>query len=89
MSIFSGELKIAEVASRFTDVEEFQTLVGSIGFRLKSKVTSPYTSSRAALLKKNTRMTVILILLFLSSKRFRAKARVKRSGPRCYRGPVS
>ncbi|TFK43389.1 methyltransferase-domain-containing protein [Crucibulum laeve] len=33
----SGELKIAEVASRFTDVEEFQTLVGSIGFRIKSK----------------------------------------------------
>ncbi|KAF9469016.1 methyltransferase-domain-containing protein [Collybia nuda] len=32
-----GELKIAEVASRFTDVEEFQALVGSIGFRLKLK----------------------------------------------------
>ncbi|KAG6911713.1 hypothetical protein DXG01_007963 [Tephrocybe rancida] len=32
-----GELKIAEVASRFTDIEGFQTLVGSLGFRLKSK----------------------------------------------------
>ncbi|KAJ7086760.1 methyltransferase-domain-containing protein [Mycena epipterygia] len=32
-----GELKIAEVASRFTDVEEFSQLVSSIGFKLKSK----------------------------------------------------
>ncbi|KAF5364022.1 hypothetical protein D9756_000513 [Leucocoprinus leucothites] len=32
-----GELKIAEVSSRFTDVDEFQNLVGSIGFRFKSK----------------------------------------------------
>ncbi|KAF9451628.1 hypothetical protein P691DRAFT_698849 [Macrolepiota fuliginosa MF-IS2] len=32
-----GELKIAEVASRFTNVEEFQNLVGNIGFRFKSK----------------------------------------------------
>ncbi|KAG5648681.1 hypothetical protein DXG03_000027 [Asterophora parasitica] len=32
-----GELKIAEVASRFTDMEEFQSLVGSIGFKLQSK----------------------------------------------------
>ncbi|KAJ7742466.1 putative uracil phosphoribosyltransferase [Mycena maculata] len=32
-----GELKIAEVASRFTDVEEFSKLVSSIGFKLKMK----------------------------------------------------
>ncbi|GBE79347.1 25S rRNA (adenine(645)-N(1))-methyltransferase [Sparassis crispa] len=32
-----GELKIAEVASRFTDVDEFTSVVSSIGFRLKSK----------------------------------------------------
>ncbi|TFK55841.1 hypothetical protein OE88DRAFT_1622397 [Heliocybe sulcata] len=32
-----GELKIAEVASRFTDVEAFISLVTSIGFKLKSK----------------------------------------------------
>ncbi|OCH90736.1 hypothetical protein OBBRIDRAFT_584527 [Obba rivulosa] len=32
-----GELKIAEVASRFTDVDDFASLVNSIGFRLKSK----------------------------------------------------
>ncbi|KZP24563.1 hypothetical protein FIBSPDRAFT_735242 [Athelia psychrophila] len=32
-----GELKIAEVASRFTDVDEFISLVGSIGFRLVKK----------------------------------------------------
>ncbi|KAJ7276269.1 methyltransferase-domain-containing protein, partial [Mycena haematopus] len=32
-----GELKIAEVASRFTDVEEFTKLVTSFGFKLKSK----------------------------------------------------
>ena len=34
----SGELKIAEVTSRFTDMEEFTSLVNSIGFKLKSKV---------------------------------------------------
>ncbi|KAJ7499050.1 methyltransferase-domain-containing protein [Mycena latifolia] len=33
----NGELKIAEVASRFTDVEEFLALVNSIGFKLKAK----------------------------------------------------
>ncbi|KAJ6539216.1 ribosomal RNA-processing protein 8 [Mycena capillaripes] len=32
-----GELKIAEVASRFTDVDEFSKLVASMGFKLKSK----------------------------------------------------
>ncbi|KAH9002365.1 methyltransferase-domain-containing protein [Lactarius hatsudake] len=32
----SGELKIAEVASRFTDVQQFQSLVESFGFRHKS-----------------------------------------------------
>ncbi|KAF8076251.1 ribosomal RNA-processing protein 8 [Lyophyllum atratum] len=32
-----GELKVAEVASRFTDVEEFQAVIASIGFRLRSK----------------------------------------------------
>ncbi|KDQ64703.1 hypothetical protein JAAARDRAFT_188006 [Jaapia argillacea MUCL 33604] len=32
-----GELKIAEVASRFADVEEFISLISSIGFKLKSK----------------------------------------------------
>lgn len=32
-----GELKIAEVTSRFTDVDAFVSLVGSIGFRLVSK----------------------------------------------------
>ncbi|KII95331.1 hypothetical protein PLICRDRAFT_97193 [Plicaturopsis crispa FD-325 SS-3] len=33
----SGELKIAEVASRFTDVGEFTKLIGAVGFDLKSK----------------------------------------------------
>ncbi|KAF9057709.1 methyltransferase-domain-containing protein [Panaeolus papilionaceus] len=32
-----GELHIAEVTSRFSDPEQFQNIVGSIGFRLKSK----------------------------------------------------
>lgn len=32
-----GELKIAEVASRFTDVEAFVSLISSVGFKLKSK----------------------------------------------------
>ncbi|KZT20772.1 ribosomal RNA-processing protein 8 [Neolentinus lepideus HHB14362 ss-1] len=32
-----GELKVAEVASRFTDIEAFVSLITSIGFKLKSK----------------------------------------------------
>ncbi|KAG1755859.1 methyltransferase-domain-containing protein [Suillus lakei] len=32
-----GELKIAEVASRFTDVDEFVSLISSIGFRIRTK----------------------------------------------------
>jgi len=34
--VANGELKIAEVTSRFTNVEDFQALVGSIGFELIS-----------------------------------------------------
>jgi ribosomal RNA-processing protein 8 len=34
----SGELLIAEVTSRFTNIQQFLDLVSSIGFRLKSKV---------------------------------------------------
>jgi ribosomal RNA-processing protein 8 len=34
----SGELKIAEVASRFKDVDKFISLIRSIGFQLVSKV---------------------------------------------------
>jgi len=33
----NGELKIAEVASRFTNTEDFESLVSSIGFKLLSK----------------------------------------------------
>ncbi len=36
---YSGELKIAEVASRFINVKQFISLVSSIGFRLSSKVS--------------------------------------------------
>ncbi|KAG0705508.1 methyltransferase-domain-containing protein [Suillus ampliporus] len=32
-----GELKIAEVASRFTDADEFVSLISSIGFKMKAK----------------------------------------------------
>ena len=33
-----GELKIAEVASRFVALEAFMSLVSSVGFKLRSKV---------------------------------------------------
>ncbi|KAF9534162.1 methyltransferase-domain-containing protein [Crepidotus variabilis] len=36
----SGQLHIAEVTSRFSDVEQFVSVVGSIGFHLKTKDTS-------------------------------------------------
>lgn len=35
-----GELKIAEVASRFPDLDEFVSLISSIGFKIKAKVKS-------------------------------------------------
>lgn len=41
LSTRSGEFKIAEVASRFTDVDAFVKLVSSVGFRLESKVSTP------------------------------------------------
>ncbi|KAG6854994.1 hypothetical protein C0991_005923 [Blastosporella zonata] len=44
-----GELKIAEVASRFTNIEEFQNLIGSTGFRLKSKVRTIFVFYRVFL----------------------------------------
>jgi ribosomal RNA-processing protein 8 len=36
--MYSGELKVAEVASRFTDIDAFVELIETIGFRLQSKV---------------------------------------------------
>lgn len=33
-----GELMIAEVASRFTSVDDFTSLVSAIGFKFQSKV---------------------------------------------------
>jgi len=33
-----GELMIAEVASRFTSVDDFTSLVNAIGFKLQNKV---------------------------------------------------
>ena len=33
-----GELKIAEVSSRFTDLNKFISVIADIGFKLKSKV---------------------------------------------------
>jgi len=33
---------IAEVASRFTNIEKFQSFVTNVGFRFKSKVKQPY-----------------------------------------------
>jgi len=39
----SGELKIAEVASRFTDIQRFRSFVESFGFRHKSTVCAPCT----------------------------------------------
>ena len=35
-----GELKVAEVTSRFTGVDEFTSLVSSFGFKLESKASS-------------------------------------------------
>ena len=36
----SGELKIAEVTSRFKDVKQFEKLVAELGFQAKSKVSA-------------------------------------------------
>jgi len=39
----SGELKVAEVASRFSDVDKFVSLVCQFGFQLQSKVWVDHT----------------------------------------------
>ena len=36
--LYRGRLKIAEVSSRFENVDQFVSLVSSVGFKLKSKV---------------------------------------------------
>lgn len=36
--LFSGTLRIAEVSSRFTDINAFVDLISDVGFKLKSKV---------------------------------------------------
>jgi hypothetical protein len=43
-SIYSGELKIAEVTSRLKNVDAFVSLVTSIGFGLESKVRNRHLS---------------------------------------------
>ena len=50
----SGELKIAEVASRFTNVQHFQSFVESFGFRHESTVCALYISHRIGLRAPNT-----------------------------------
>ena len=39
-----GELKIAEVASRFATVDDFVSLVRDVGFKLKKKVGGSYAA---------------------------------------------
>jgi ribosomal RNA-processing protein 8 len=50
----SGELKIAEVASRFTNVQRFQSFVESFGFRHQSTVCALYTRHSMKLSAQNT-----------------------------------
>ena len=58
----SGELKIAEVASRFTDVKDFVSLVKSIGFRLTSKVSdAPCTIGEPWALIRGTITSLVLL----------------------------
>jgi hypothetical protein len=42
-SYFSGSFKVAEVASRFTDVDAFVAAIKKVGFKLVEKVyTTPF-----------------------------------------------
>ena len=36
--MYSGQLKIAEVSSRFENIDQFVSLISSVGFKFKSKV---------------------------------------------------
>jgi len=38
MEYCRGQLKIAEVSSRFENVDQFVSLISSVGFKFKSKV---------------------------------------------------
>lgn len=78
----SGELKIAEVTSRFMDVEEFASLISSIGFRLKSKVR--LMVKRITRAHDFSRMIAIPISRFLISRRLPGRRRVRKSGTNYY-----
>jgi hypothetical protein len=41
--LYSGELKIAEVVSRFSDLDTFITLLESLGFEFIDKVIQKHT----------------------------------------------
>lgn len=84
----SGELKIAEVASRFSDVGEFESLVASLGFRLTSKVRRIYAVAIAhshALF----RTTATPTSLFLTGRRHHVKQETIRRTYCCPRAPCS
>ncbi|KAI0306946.1 methyltransferase-domain-containing protein [Multifurca ochricompacta] len=59
----NGELKIAEVASRFTTIQQFQSFVETFGFRHKSTVRTVHTSSRITLSALTCRMIATHISL--------------------------
>lgn len=63
--LYRGALHIAEVTSRFTDLESFLNLVGSLGFRLKVKVQD-YSTPTGCIFDIINRMNPTLILSYLS-----------------------
>ena len=79
----SGELKIAEVASRFTNVQQFQDFVESFGFKHKSTVCAPYTSFSISIYRTKHRMTATLISNSLNSRRLVASHEARKIGTSC------
>ena len=87
MGRYRGQLKIAEVSSRFENVDQFVSLISSIGFKFKSKVYIYKPIRRRSELTEvflsRTRGTPILRLL--NSRKWLGRARRNRAGKRSCR----
>ena len=79
----SGELKIAEVASRFTNVQQFQCFIESFGFKHKSTVRVPYTLSHISPQRSEHRIPAIPISHSLNSRRPVVSHEARRIGTNC------
>lgn len=79
----SGELKIAEVASRIEDVQAFTSLISSMGFKLTSKVRVEFAVESSPVSDGGARTIPTPISRSSTSRRYRERTKVKVHGNNC------